>query len=493
MAEVTTAEVMQKLALSLKSIKEELQQWHEESKRNQASIATLNKRLDMLSQKTTPSPSVQNELNQIKSKLESLSLQPVVGGTPEAKQLLEQKLTEINQELDQIKALQTKMQELASTSETGDRRIEEQIRALKTQVEATPRETPSTQKESQEFLTALQKDLEDWHKESMQNSKELTNLIKKIGSIESKTVADEKIKKDIEKTMAQMTQITDSINKFEELKQTIVDHNKEFEELYSTIGKERVELDSLNESVTKLQTKLTEWSERNKENLEEVTDIRRDLVAVTKELKGKKIDELATRMQELADRVESLQRQEQQLQDMQEKLLEFDQGLKELVRKSVVASLSRKEFEEELGKLESATKRPRLKAKPPAKKDVKAKMRQLRAALEEEKEDSALMDTFTHFEKEINSADTDEQKNLLWNSLQKDIEHAVKDSVDKAKKKIGETKAAGGDTSKLNILVAKTDIGLVSLETSASLRNLVKTKEIVQKLSDLKSQIEKAL
>ena len=71
--EISTTEVLQKLALSLKSIKEELQMWHDESKRNQTAIAALNKRLDMLAQKTSIPPETQREIASIKEKVDKLS------------------------------------------------------------------------------------------------------------------------------------------------------------------------------------------------------------------------------------------------------------------------------------------------------------------------------------------------------------------------------------------------------------------------------------
>ena len=513
--EISTAEVLQRLAVSLKSIKEELQLWHDESKRNQTAISALSKRLDMLSRKTTVPPSTQQELAAVKAKLEALSLQPVAGNIPGARQALEQKLAQLNQELEQIKAFQSRMQQLSASSESGDRRIEEQIRALKEEVDAIPRNTPSTAMAGKDFLVALQKDLEDWHRESMQNSKEITALLSKLQLLESKTTANESIKKDLERVMSQVAQVTKSINNFEELRETLAKHNEEFKGLYSTIGKEHVELDSLNGAITSLQAKLNEWSTRNKENLEEVADIRNDLSSVAKELNAKdvtkKVGSLSDSLHELADRVESLQRQEKELQDMQERLVEFDKGLKELVRKAVVASLSRKEFEAELSKLEATNQQniasttpvqprvptrpvqPRTPAKPVPVPDVKKKMRELRAALEEEKKEEGISDIFANFEKEINTADTDEQKEMLWNNLQHDIEYAIKDSLDKAKEKVKRGKAAGLDTSKLNILIAKTDIGFVSLETSVSLKNMAKAKEIVQKLANLKAQIDDSL
>ena len=507
--DVSTTEVLQRLALSLKSIKEELQQWHDESKRNQTAIAALSKRLDMLSRKTTVPPSIQQEIAGIKAKLEALPLQQVAGNIPGAKQALEQKLTQLNQELEQIKSFQSRMQELSASSETGDKRIEEQIRALKSEVAAIPRQTPSTEMAGKDFLVALQKDLEDWHRESTQNTKEITALLSKLQSLESKTTANEGIKKELERVMGQVAQVAESINSFEELRDTLTKHNEEFKGLYSTIGKEHVELDTLNEAITGLQEKLKEWSTRNKENLEEVADIRQDLSSVAKELKSKDVTKqvggLSDSLHELADRVESLQRQEKELQSMQKSLVEFDNDLKELVRKAVVASLSRKEFEDELNKLETShgqtqisapkPKQPKshVPARPAAIPDVKKKMRELRAALEEGKAEEGILGIFSDFEKGINTADTDEQKNRLWANLQNDIEHALNDSLDKAKEKVKQGKTAGIDTSALNILIAKTDIGFVSLETSVSLKNLAKAKEIVQKLAGLKSQIDESL
>ncbi len=498
--EVSTVEVLQRLANSLKLVREELQQWHDESKRNQAAIAALNERLNLFSKKLSPPASAKREISSIQAKMGALSLHPAGSSIPAAKQALEQKLAQLSRDLEQIQAIKAEMQSLSSSSEAGDKRIEGQIRALKAKVDALPRQTPSTQKDGREFLVALQKDLEEWHKESMQNSRELTSLLSKLQELEAKTTANAKVKKELERVMAQVMHVTESINNFEELKNTLTKHNEEFKGLYSAIGKEHVELDSLSEATAGLQSKLEEWSARNKENLEEVADIRKDLSSIAKELRakdvGKKVGELSESLQEVAERVESLQRQEKELQGMQEKLVEFDKGLKELVRKAVVASLSRKEFEDELGKLEAAGSPAPLQkvpAKPVPVTDVKKKMRELRAALEKEKEEEGVLDIFKSFENEISTAETDEQKEMLWNNMRRDVEHAVRSSLDKAKEKIKHGKAEGISTSKLNILVAKTDIGFVSLETSVSLRNLAKSKEVVRKLADLKAQIDAAL
>jgi len=493
---------MQKLALSLKSIKDELTQWHEESKKNQTSIAALSKRLDMLGQKTTVSPEVQKELADMKATVQKMAIAPSAG-SPEARAALEQHLNELQAEAQKIAELKQQLAQLSTTSDTADQRHEQELTALKEQVKAAPRPMAAEGMEGAEFMKTLKTELEAWHKESMENAKQLTTLLKRIGELEARTVVSDKVKKEMERTMNQVGQVADSIDKFQELKQTLLKHNEEFEDLYSTMGKEHVELSTLNESVTNLQEKLMEWSERNTENLEEVHDIRKDLAAVTKDLKEKdmanKIDEFGGTLGMLADRVESLQRQERELQEAQQKLIEFDRGMKELVRKAVIATLSKQDFEKELEKLEGGTPRPaaKPKAKPTAKKptlkDVKSKMRELRSVLEEGKADTGLLEVFTKFEKQLTKATAEEQKKPLWDKLGTDVSNAMKTTLEPAKAKIEEGKAAGEDVSKLNILVAKADIGVVSLETSISMRNIVKAKEIVQKLADLKVQLKQAV
>ena len=173
--------------------------------------------------------------------------------------------------------------------------------------------------------------------------------------------------------------------------------------------------------------------------------------------------------------------------------------MKELVRKAVLATLSRQDFEKELEKLEGKQrKKPAAKAAPskaarPEPKDVKAKMRQLRAALESGDGDKGLTKIFEAFEKKANTASSPEEQSAAWDELGVSVTDAMKGALGDAKAKIASGKSGGEDVSKLNLLVAKTDIGLVSLETSISLRNMAKAKEIVQKLSDLKSQIQKEL
>ena len=514
--EVTTAEVMRKLALALKSIKEELQLWHTESKQNQTAIAALNKRLDMLSQKTTVSPDVQREFASIKMKLQEISSKPAGPGITETKVALEAELSKLKQDIEQITSLQTRVSQLSTSSDMGDRQIRDELKKLKSEVEALPRETPSTKKDSEEFLSVLQKELEDWHKESMQNTKEITQLLKKINTIETKTEASDKVKIDLKRVITQIDQIADSATKFEELKTTIIKHNEEFKEVYSTIGKERVELDSLNESVTELQSSLVSWGQRNKESMEEVSSIRTELAALTKELKSKDmthdVHDISDRMGELVSRVEALQQQERQLEELQQQLVDFDENLKELVRKAVMATISKQEFEAELDRIETkskartpvkkstppkkllppkkATSPPKKLTKEPTVPDMRAKMRQLREALKKETPDESLLDAYAAFEKEINSADSEDQKNLLWDNIARDVSESVKASIENAKKKMGTQKAAGEDTSRLNLFVAKADIGLVSFETAAAMRNLAKVKEVVQKLGELKSQID---
>ncbi|MFC2174586.1 hypothetical protein ACFLQ2_01840 [archaeon] len=518
-ADVSTAQVMQKLALSLKSIKDELGQWHEESKKNQISIAALSKRLDLLSHKTTVPPELQKEITdmatkvqtlsakkpgmsaevkaelaRLQSQMETISKLPLAQAAPEARAALEEQLTKIQSEKEKILSLQTKLEELSSTSTTADQQHDAELAALKEKVTAAPRSMSAEGMEGEEFMKTLKTELEAWHKESMENATALNGLLKRVSAVEAQTQAGEKVKKEMERTMNQVGQVAGSIDKFEELKQTLLKHNEEFEDLYSTIGKERVELSSLNSSVVKLQQKLVEWGERNTENLEEVTDIRQDLASLTKELKtkniGEKLETFSDNMGVMADRVESLQRQERELEEAQQDLIEFDKGLKELVRKAVVATLSREEFEQELEKLEGKKPR-RKKAAEPQTKDVKSKMRELRAALKEEKVDKGLSSYFTAFEKDLNNASSDEEKKLLWEKLGKAVSDVMGEILDSAKAKLTSGKAAGEDVSKLNLLVAKVDIGIVSLETAVSLQNLAKTKEIIQKLGDLKAQTEK--
>ena len=295
-----------------------------------------------------------------------------------------------------------------------------------------------------------------------------------------------------------MDQVAEATTKFEELKNTISKRNEEFKELYSTIGKERVEMDSLNESVTELQSTLVAWGQRNRESMDEVTDIRKELASLAKDLKSKDltkdVHDISDRIGELASRVDALQQQERQMEELQQQLVDFDQNLKELVRKAVMATISKQEFEAELEKIETKGK-PR-KKKPistePSVPDMRAKMRQLRDSLKSEAKDKSILGTFTKFEKKIISADSDDQKNTLWGGLTTEISIPLKVSIDNARKKIGEQKAAGADTSKLNLLVAKADIGMVSFETAVAMRNLVKVKDVVQKLSELKSQMDAA-
>ena len=74
--EPSSAEVLQRLALSLKSIKDELQLWHAESQQNQSAIDSLGKRLDALSQKTEVPPKVRQELDEIKSLVQAVAAKP---------------------------------------------------------------------------------------------------------------------------------------------------------------------------------------------------------------------------------------------------------------------------------------------------------------------------------------------------------------------------------------------------------------------------------
>ncbi len=512
---------MQKLAISLKSIKDELQEWHDESKRNQTSIAALNKRLELLSQKTAIPPELQQEiaglatkvqqmaakkptmppetkaeLARLQAQMETLAKLPLSQAAPEARAAIEEQLSKLQTEKERIIELQKKLEELSASSDSTDQRHDEELTSLKEEVKAAPRKMAAETKEGEEFLRTLKTELEAWHKESMSNAKELNALLKRVAAIESQAQVGEKLKKEMERTMGQMGQVAGSIDKFEELKKTIVKHNEEFEDLYSAVGKERVELNTLNESVLGLQTKLVEWGERNTENLQEVHDIRTDLAALAKEIKsrdfGKRIDEFSGTMGMLADRVESLQRQERDLLETQQQLVEFDRGMKELVRKAVLATLSRQDFEKEFEQLEGKAAKPR-RAAAPAQKDVRTKMLELRKALKGGEADKAVLDTFTGFEKKLNTAASPEDAKALWQKLGKDVADFLKDTLASAKSKITTGKAAGQDVSALNLLVAKTDIGLVSLETSVSLQNLAKTKEIIQKLGQLKSQLEAGL
>jgi chromosome segregation ATPase len=307
-----------------------------------------------------------------------------------------------------------------------------------------------------------------------------------------------------------MVDIAESTEKFNNLKQILLKHNEEFEDLYSSIGKEKVELDSLNQTLGNMKGELVEWSTRNKENSVEIGSLKSDINSIGKQLKEKdvssKISDISRNLEMLADRMERIQKAEREILSQQDKMLRFDKGLKELVRKAVVASMSRREFESELNQLESAggsapaeatedfEEAPAKPVRKPTEAEVQSKLAALRMNLQKPRaEDVAeedLMKGFSAFEQELQS--TDDPK-ALWATTRDQLLKIARSDLQSAKTTIKSLKDAGKDVSKAQLSATKFEIGLVSLETAFSLQSLEKAKEIAVKLSDLHRQLDSAL
>ncbi len=449
--EISTAELTKKLTGVIKNIRTELQDWHAESKENQKKINDLQKRLDEISTKAVP-PNIEEELDDLRHKLALMPVKGMPEGSAQTIQLM--------------------------------------------------------------FADQL-KELEDLNKENIENTKEIKQLRRQLDSLSKQSTASPGLDKDLTQFRAQMQEVAESTQKFNNLKQILLKHNEEFEDLYSSIGKEKVELDNLHQVLENLKNELVDWTGRNQENTTEIMSIKTELTTLNKALREKdldgKVSGLSHNLEMLADRIEKIQRAEREILSQQEKMVRFDKGLKELVRKAVIASMSRREFEGELDKLESSTGAidatalttpehvpPRTMTEPPAKeppeKDVMAKLQALRMNLEkpnpEQVAGDPLMKAFTEFEAELTGA---KNKKAVWDSARDRILNSARSGLTAAKERIGTAKAGGQDVSKVSLLATKFEIGLVSLETTFSIQNQAKAREIVAKLAGLKKQLDDGL
>jgi hypothetical protein len=444
--EGNAVEVAKRLAEALKTIKTELQEWHEESKASQSAISELQSRLEKLSTKTS-APAVEKELEELRQRIATLP----VKGLPEG------------------------------SAQTINLMFQEQL-----------------------------KELEELNKENIENSKEIKDVRRQLEALSKRTTTTPMMDSDVEKLRGQMVDIAESTEKFNNLKQILLKHNEEFEDLYSSIGKEKVELDSLNQTLSNLKGELVEWSTRNKENSVEIGSLKSDITSIGRQLKEKdvssKISDISRNLEMLADRMERIQKAERDILSQQDKMLRFDKGLKELVRKAVVASMSRREFESELDHLESAggaapaeaaedfEEAPAKPVRKPTEAEVQSKLAALRMNLQKPRaEDVAeedLMKGFAAFEQELQS--TDDPK-TLWVTTRDQLLKIARSDLQDAKAIIKSLKDAGKDVSKAQLSATKFEIGLVSLETAFSLQSLEKAKEIAVKLSDLHRQLDTAL
>ncbi len=449
--EISTAELTKKLTGVIKNIRTELQDWHTESKENQVRINELKKRLDEISMKAVP-PDIEKELSDIRTKLAMMPVKGMPSGSAQTIKLM----------------------------------FEDQL-----------------------------KELEDLNKENIENTKDINQLRRQLAALSKQSTASPGLDKDMKKFRAQVQEVAESTQKFNNLKQILLKHNEEFEDLYSSIGKEKVELDNLHQVLENLKNELVEWTERNQHNTTEIKSIKTELITLNKTLKEKNLDgkvsDLSHNLEMLADRMEKIQQAEHEILSQQEMMLRFDKGLKELVRKAVIASMSRKEFEGELDKLESSTGAidatalttpehvpPKSMVEPPAKpppeKDVLAKLQALRMNLEKPKPEQVAGDTlmaiFTEFEVELTGA---KNKKAAWDAARDKILTLARSDLKAVKEKIGAAKAAGQNVSKVSLTSTKFEIGLVSLETSFSIQNQSKAREIVVKLAGLKKQLDDGL
>ncbi|MBN3036882.1 MAG: hypothetical protein JW834_00375 [Candidatus Diapherotrites archaeon] len=427
---------------------------------------------------------------------------------------------QVSASVNQISELRQRLQEVKKLP------VEEQgreIEALKERVSEVAKEAGKygeiqtmLEKYDKEFFSGMKQELDAWHSEAKQNQSEVRIITKRLDELSKKTDVSLGFRKDINSLKDTLSSITDDISRMQNLKQRLGAYHTEFDSIYSSLGKEKVNMDQLGSSINGLQEELKEWSERNKENRKSIQEMRKEMTDLSTQLRQvdsrRQVEDLTQRIEALTDRIEQLRQQEAELAERQVNLSDFDEQLKELVRKAVTAMLTREEFETQLQRMPShkAPLKPLPRIERPAQKpqakafeekpepSVEDKLKALRTQMEKAKPKSlqieapepaedVLLDKLEELETNLENAE-DPELDLVWDNARNDFVSIIEADLSTTKEEAAKKRESGAEVSKLNLLLTKQDLGVVSLETAFSSKDIERIRESTRRLVDLRKQ-----
>lgn len=473
-----------------KGMKKDLDDWQEETQKNAEKISEMRTRLKVMAKKLEKADELKSEVDGLRNDLLE-SITETQEQFSELKESILQHGEEFEslysiigkEELDlekigiQMSGFRGKLKEWKKHNEESikqSKSLQSKLDSLRKKVSGK-KGLPIVIEEMEEVMA----ELKDLKKEETR----MKEMEKQIEALRQRMEETKEIRNEMGELQEVLSSIAENVKSFQSVRRGLTRHAEELKDIHSIVEERDVEIRELDAKMASFKDRLAEWNDEVKTNAEMTNELSEKLSHLGERLSGdEEVDKLSEELSEINKELKKIEKNQSSLQKKQEEMVKFDDRIEEIVQKTLRSNVSKKELEEGLEKIQEMKKKSVSAAK---RKRRKTEAKRLAS----QEKDEGLQKLFEEFTKKLEKTSKKKQKKV-WEEYDKKISSFVEESLEKEKQAIKKAEKEGKDMSKRNLIVAKADMRLLSLQRAFSSQNLKKATKNIERLAELKLEFE---